>query len=249
MADTMADDARKAPRSIGALLLFLGLAVLAFAMFCALGVWQVQRLHWKLDLIATVDARLAAAPVAAPAPQDWPALTQKADEYRRVAVTGTYMTGKDTLVKAVTELGSGFWVMTPLHSAEGWTLLVNRGFVPDDRREASDRDLPGGTVTVTGLLRMTQPKGAFLHANRPQDDRWYSRDTAAIAAHDGIGDVAPYFIDAAAGPDRQRLPVGGLTVVQFRNAHLQYALTWFGMALLLAGGIAYVLRQEIRLRR
>jgi surfeit locus 1 family protein len=122
-------------------------------------------------------------------------------------------------------------------------VLVNRGFVPADRRDATQRQNPSGGQTVTGLLRLTEPGGAFLRANDPQAGRWYSRDTQAIAAAQNLGPVAPYFIDAAAGPDPETLPVGGLTVVRFRNAHLAYALTWFGMALLLAVTGLYALRR------
>ena len=218
---------------IAALAIFLG--------FCALGIWQVQRLSWKTDLIARVEARLAAAPVPAPGPADWPDLLPT-DEYRRIAVTGRYAEGRDTLVKAVTVRGPGFWVMTPLATPQGWTVLVNRGFVPDTARAEADRILPSGPVQVTGLMRLSQPGGGFLRSNQPQAGRWYSRDTAAIAATQGLRDAAPYFIDAEARAD-DRLPIGGLTVVSFRNNHLGYALTWFALAALWAGWLGWLWRR------
>ena len=95
---------------------------------------------------------------------------------------------------------------------------------------------------MTGLLRLTEPKGAFLRSNDPGDDRWYSRDVAAIAAARGLSDVAPYFVDADATPNLGGLPVGSLTVIAFPNNHLVYAITWYGMALMLAGAVIYVLR-------
>ncbi|WP_295042211.1 SURF1 family protein [uncultured Paracoccus sp.] len=214
-------------------------AGIVFAILTGLGVWQVQRLAWKTDLIARTDARVAAAPVAAPGPAEWDTLTQDAAEYRRVTVTGAYAPDSDVLVQAVTERGPGFWVMTPLAADAGWTVLVNRGFVAQDRRD--DRPLPAGGQTVTGLLRMSQPDGAFLRANDPQAGRWYSRDTQAIAAALGLVGAAPYFIDADRAGDGQ--PIGGLTVVAFRNPHLTYALTWFAMA----GGL--VLLTALALRR
>ncbi|CQR84014.1 surfeit locus 1 family protein [Paracoccus aminovorans] len=217
----------------GALAIFMG--------FCALGVWQVQRLAWKTDLIARVEARLAAPPVPAPGPADWPGLSPRADEYRRVAVAGRYAADSDVLVKAVTDRGPGFWVMTPLATPGGWTVLVNRGFVPDEARSAA-RALPAAPAEVTGLLRMSQPKGAFLRRNRPDESRWYSRDTVAIAASLGLPAVAPYFIDADARPDGD-LPIGGLTVVGFRNSHLGYALTWFALAALWAGWLGWLWRR------
>ncbi|WP_374302663.1 SURF1 family protein [Paracoccus sp. (in: a-proteobacteria)] len=197
-----------------------------FLVLMALGVWQVQRLGWKTDLIARVDARVAADPVPAPGPADWAGLTADSAEYRRVTVEGEYAPGGDVLVQAVTERGPGFWVMTPLETRQGWHLLVNRGFVATDRRD--DRPLPAGPQTVTGLLRLSQPGGAFLRANDPAAGRWYSRDTQAIATTLGLPEVAPYFIDADRTGEGQ--PTGGLTVIAFRNNHLSYALTWFAMA-------------------
>lgn len=216
-------------------------ALAVFLALCALGVWQVQRLGWKTRLIARVETRLAAPPVPAPGPAEWAGLAARDGEYRRVTATGTYRAGADTLVKAVTERGPGFWVMTPLRTPRGWTLLVNRGFVAESARD--DRPLPRGEVTVTGLLRMSQPGGAFLRSNDPQAGRWYSRDTAAIAAAQGLGPVAPYFVDAdASAGDGQ--PIGGLTVIRFRNSHLGYAATWFSLAALWAGGLAWALRRH-----
>nr|WP_237168603.1 SURF1 family protein [Paracoccus shandongensis] len=205
----------------------------------ALGVWQVQRLAWKTDLIARVDARVAAQPVPAPGPADWAGLTGEGAEYRRVTVTGRYAPDSDVLVQAVTERGAGFWVMTPFVTDQDWVLLVNRGFVAADRRD--DRPLPAGPQTVTGLLRLSQPGGAFLRANDPPAGRWYSRDTQAIAASLGLPQVAPYFIDADRTGEHQ--PIGGLTVVAFRNHHLSYALTWFAMAGGLVVLTAYALRR------
>lgn len=205
--------------------LLIGAGVV-FLILMALGIWQIQRLAWKSDLIARVDARVAAAPVPAPGPSEWAGLTAGNAEYRRVAVTGEYAPDSDVLVQAVTERGAGFWVMTPLATDGGWTVLVNRGFVAADRRD--DRPLPTGPQAVTGLLRMSQPDGAFLRANDPGAGRWYSRDTRAIAATLGLPRVAPYFIDADRVGEGQ--PLGGLTVITFRNHHLSYALTWFAMA-------------------
>ncbi|GHG14941.1 SURF1 family protein [Paracoccus aerius] len=214
-------------------------AGIVFLVLMGLGVWQVQRLAWKTDLITRVDARVAADPVPAPPPAEWAGLTAENAEYRRVSVGGEYRPDSDVLVQAVTERGAGFWVMTPLVTEDGWTVLVNRGFVAADRRD--DRPLPQGPQAVTGLLRLSQPDGAFLRANDPDAGRWYSRDTQAIAATLGLPDVAPYFIDADRAGDAQ--PIGGLTVIAFRNSHLTYALTWFAMAGGLLVLVAYALRR------
>lgn len=209
------------------------LLLLLAAGFVALGTWQVERRGWKLALIAAVDARVHAAPVAAPAKAAADAA------YRHVRVTGVFDHRRATLVQAVTERGPGFWLMTPLRTAWGWTVLINRGFVPDSQATISR---PEDAVTMTGLLRLNEPGGGFLRANDPAANRWYSRDVQAIARARGLVRVAPYFIDADAGG--AGYPVGGLTVVRFRNAHLTYALTWFALAGLTLYGAARVLRER-----
>jgi surfeit locus 1 family protein len=202
--------------------LILGLA--------ALGAWQVQRLAWKRALIAQVDARLAAAPVPAPA------TAGPGDAYRRIAATGTYRRGADTLVQASTIRGPGWWVLTPLDATGVGTVLINRGYVPT--RTAPPP--PAGPTRVTGLLRLTEPKGGFLRSNDPAGDRWYSRDVAGIAAKRGLGRTAPYFIDAAETVPGG--PIGGLTIVSFPNNHLVYAITWFVLAGMATAGFVYWLR-------
>jgi surfeit locus 1 family protein len=214
-------------------------AGIVFLVLMGLGIWQVQRLGWKTDLITRVDARVAADPMLAPPPTDWRGLTAENAEYRKVSVRGEYRPDSDVLIQAVTEQGAGFWVMTPFVTRDDWTVLVNRGFVAADRRDV--RPLQQGLQSVTGLLRLSQPDGAFLRANDPDAGRWYSRDTQAIAASLGLSNVAPYFIDADRTGDGQ--PVGGLTVIAFRNPHLTYALTWFAMAGGLLILVIYALRR------
>ena len=231
--------------------LILGAVVFAllFAGFSALGVWQVQRLAWKQALIRQVDARIHAAPVAAPPPDQ--VVTRQADQYRRVVVSGRFDHQRETLVKAVTDLGPGFWVMTPLTTDRGFTVLINRGFVPSERQKPADRGAGQveGETTVVGLLRLTEPDGGFLRANDPAGDRWFSRDVGGIAKARGIsGSVAPYFIDADATPNPGGWPRGGLTGVRFANSHLIYALTWFGLALMSAAGFVLFAREEKRRR-
>ncbi|OCP00609.1 MULTISPECIES: SURF1 family protein [unclassified Ensifer] len=224
-----------------------GALLFLVAVFVALGTWQVQRLSWKLDLIARVDARVHAETVPAPSRPDWEYVTREKDEYRRVSAIGTFLHGKSVLVQAVTERGAGFWVLTPMILADGSTILINRGFVPSDRRDPAARAQGEivGTATVTGLLRITEPGGAFLRSNDPANDRWFSRDVAAIAASKALSDVAPYFVDADASPNPGGLPIGGLTVVRFRNSHFVYALTWFALAAMSAAGVWIVYRRRV----
>ncbi|KTE04356.1 Surfeit locus 1 family protein [Sphingopyxis sp. H038] len=212
---------------------FAAAALIAAVALAALGVWQLERRVWKHELVAAVEARIHAAPVAAPWPSAWDAVDAKNDAYLRVTATGQFRHDRETLVQAVTDRGPGFWVLTPLETP-GFTLLVNRGFVPKDRRDAAARAAGNvaGSVTVTGLLRITEPEGAFLRSNDPAADRWFSRDVAAIAKARGLQGAAPYFVDADARPNPGGYPVGGLTVVRFPDNHLVYALTWFALCAL-----------------
>jgi surfeit locus 1 family protein len=220
-----------AARPAARIVLVISLLALALAGF-GLAAWQVQRRAWKHALIEAVDSRSSAAPVAAPGPSEWPRITQERDAYRRVTITGRFAHDRETLVQAVTERGGGFWVLTPL-IGERFTVLVNRGFVPPDRRDPATRAAgnPAGAVRITGLLRITEPGGGFLRDNDAQADRWHSRDVAAIAAARGLKRTAPYFIDADAAPNPGGYPVGGLTVIRFSDNHAVYALTWLALAL------------------
>jgi len=252
---------RRAPHSAAFLAAVALVLLLLFAGFVALAAWQVERRAWKLDLIERVDARVHAAPVPAPGPEQWPQVDAARDAYRHVEVTGTFLHDNETLVQATTELGGGYWVLTPFQRDDGTIVLVNRGFVPPARRsrEAHAAGESEGPVTVTGLLRVSEPDGAFMRDNDPEGDRWYSRDVAAIAMARGLDNAAPYFIDAdAAQPSVPSVsgsappnaaPVGGLTVIAFHNNHLVYALTWLVMALMMLGVGVYVVRDERELRR
>ncbi|MGZ3182088.1 MAG: SURF1 family protein [Telluria sp.] len=237
------------PRALWLRVVAVAGALAAIVLFLALGTWQVQRLGWKRDLIARVDARVHAPPV--PAPAAGARVTREAHEYLHVRADGVFLLDRTTYVQAVTDLGSGFWVMTPLCRPDGTTVLVNRGFVPlttvipAKAGTAGAQCRAGATpqAHITGLLRMTEPTGAFLRHNDPQQNRWYSRDVAAISAARGLPQSAGYFIDADYDPLAPKTdPVGGLTVIRFPNNHLSYALTWYAMALLTAGALYWTAR-------
>lgn len=228
-------------RRILSLVLFDLAAVLIVAVLIGLTAWQIHRRAWKLDLIARVEARVHAPAVEAPPRERWPEISAAADEYRRVTVTGRWLQDQSTLVQAVTELGGGYWVMTPLVRSDGTAILINRGFIPADKRDpAYWRGRSEKVDTVTGLLRMSEPRGGFLRTNDPPADRWYSRDVEAIAASRGLPPTAPYFIDAERAQHQADLPVAGLTVIAFSNNHLVYAFTWGILALMAAAGAVFV---------
>lgn len=249
-------------RSLTTRRILLICAVLVCAVFLILGSWQVKRLQWKLDLIKKVEQRVHAAPVAAPAPALWPQLTVASDAYKHVRLSGIFLYDRTTAVQAVTELGSGFWLLTPLCSLDGSIVLINRGFVPDLAHApvtpvsgpavCAAAELAGGPVSlVDGLLRLSEPGGAFLRHNDALNNHWYSRDVAALAAARELGVAAPYFIDAgveSVPPDAgAEGPVAGLTVISFPNNHLVYAFTWYILALMTAGACVWVVREEKKL--
>lgn len=204
---------------------FAAMLLALAAIFFALGIWQIERRAWKHALIAAVETRAHARPVAALAT----GFNPTNDVYRRVTVAGHFLPRRQTFVRAVSDAGSGYWVLAPLDTGH-FIVLVNRGFVSPERK--GDTPEPTGAVRITGLLRATEPGGGFLRSNDPASDNWYSRDVAAIAARRGLGRIVPYFIDADAASGAAGGPEGGLTVIRFSDNHLVYALTWFGMAAL-----------------
>ena len=232
------------------------LALLLIVLFAGLGTWQVYRLHWKLDLIARVEARVHAAPAAPPPPARWAGITAASDEYRRTVLRGTYLYDLTTPVQALTEQGSGYWLLTPLCTDDGQIIIVNRGFIPSDlgapTRYAAHKAGPApcaaaasAATTITGLLRIGEQGGAFTRNNDPTANRWFVRDIRAIAAARGVPQAAPFFVDAAANqnpPDSPDRPVGGLTVVNFPNSHLVYAITWYALALMVGGAWWWAMR-------
>lgn len=225
-------------------LILPGLCTLvALAILLGLGFWQLDRLEWKETLIARVEARTKAPAVPLPPESEWPKHNAENDEYRRVTAAGRFHHDKEAHVYTVVSeqrgrfAGPGFWVMTPLELTNDTFVIVNRGFVPLDRKDAATRKegQVAGTVSVTGLLRMPEDAGYFAPANDPAKDAWYRRDAGEIARARGLARAAPFTIDADATPNPGGLPQGGDTRVVFTNNHLQYAVTWFGIALALVG--------------
>ncbi len=226
------------------------------AILCGLGTWQMKRLAWKEGLIAMVGARIEEPAEPLPPEADWPSLTYANDEYRKVVLTGRFDHAHEVSVFTSLEddrfpvRGPGYWILTPLSLADGSTVIVNRGFVPDERRDPKTRPegQVGGEVTVTGLIRMSEPGNLFTPEPDPDRGDWYVRDPAAIAAAFGLGRVAPFFVDADAAPNPGGLPLGGTTRIRFRNDHLGYAITWYGLAAALAGVYAVWAYGQLRRR-
>ena len=232
-------------------------AIVALAVaagLVGLGVWQLRRLAWKEALIRTVEERTVAPPVPLPPRADWAALKPDAYEYRRVAATGAFDHASEVhvyrpLVSARGPYrGVGDIVLTPFHLVSGGTLIVNRGFVPNERLDPATRPAGqvAGPVTITGLMRSPQERNAFTPADDTARNQWFTSDPAAIATFYGLGDVAPFTVDEDSGQAPGGLPQGGETVLDFPNSHLQYALTWFGLALALLGVFGAWARRQVK---
>jgi len=219
-----------------ALLIFLTAVALTTT---ALGIWQIQRLGWKTALIARVDARVHAEPIFPPE-SIWTSLNREQHEYLRVQLSGTFRHDLEIPVYASTARGPGYWIMTPLQTARG-IVWVNRGFVDTAHKDPATRpqDRDEEEATLTGLVRMPEHAGFFLRANVPSENRWYTRTPDEFSAA-----TAPWFLDQDSDISGADWPVPGLTVIQFRNQHLSYALTWFALAGLSVFALWLVWRQR-----
>jgi surfeit locus 1 family protein len=226
-----------------------------FVVLILLGNWQVRRYHLKLKIAHDIATRVHAPPVDAPGRSEWPRITEGHLQYLHVKLHGRFI-GSQTLVRGSSSQGYGYWVMAPLRTDRGFIVLVNRGYVapePSGLPDSAKIPPPTGEVSLTGLLRLTEPRGGFLRHNQPEKDLWYSRDVAAIAAADHLpaNQVAPYFVDADASTTNvgaSKWPIPGLTRIQIYNHSFGYAVTWYLLALgtLLAAGI--VIRHELQPR-
>jgi surfeit locus 1 family protein len=210
------------------------MTVPAVLILLGLGVWQVQRLHWKEGLIAQRDAMVSAPPIAPPGTL----ADAKANEFRHVADDGVLLNDKEIFLAAASDAGeSGYQVLTPLREPGGRTIFVNRGFIPLAVKDPAKRAAGelSGTVHIAGLLRV--PPAAkptfFLPDNRPDLNLWFWVDLPAMVKAAGVTDVAPFYIDADTTPNPGGWPQGGITRLELPNDHLQYAITWFCLAIAL----------------
>jgi surfeit locus 1 family protein len=204
------------------------------AVLVALGVWQLQRLEWKSRLIAQRAAAVAAMPVQPPQTL----AEARAMEFRLIIDDGVFLHDKEIHLNAIAPKGeAGFDVLTPLREADGRVVFVNRGFVPTELKDPTRRPAGqlAGTVRVSGLLRVprdTKPSW-FTPDNRPDRNDWFWIDLPAMATADGLANLAPFYIDADPTPNPGGWPKGGVTPLALPNDHLQYAITWFSLAVAL----------------
>ena len=222
-------------------------AVLAFAVLIALGTWQIQRKAWKENLIASLTERLAAPAKELPPQADWPRLDRGRDEYSRVKFEARFDNGREALVFAAPSVfrpdadGPGYWVFTPARLYDGGIVMVNRGFVPDGRQDPKSRSEGEvtGPVEITGAMRWPGDRHWFTPNDDPAHNLWFTPDPGSMAAAKGLDSagtpVAAFYVEQEAPVPPGGLPRPGKLTVALPDNHLQYALTWYGLAAVLAG--------------
>jgi len=232
--------ASSAPRRGAAGLAIFTLLILA--LLIGLGVWQLQRRVEKHALIAALTERLAAAPEALPSSAQWSALTPARNEFRRVRFSATYEVRPDAMVysagSAIREdiSGPGTWALLPAQLPGGETVVVNAGFVQNTMQDRAQQDravtrlITGAPVTLTGYIRFPESAGALTPRENLGKRLWFTRDHLAMARALGWGDVAPFYVDLESPVPESGIPKPGPLEVNLKDDHLQYAITWFGLA-------------------
>lgn len=193
-----------------------------------LGTWQLQRLEWKLGLVERMEARLDAPAIAIEDVN--PGVD---DEFRRYRVSGTFDEVTEFHWLATSETyGIGYLIFSPLTLEDGRKVIVNRGFVPSPLKEAMD-DRPGGREAFEAIARVPETPGALDATNDLAANIWFTRDIAAMAALAGGGRYLPIYLEKAGVVPEEVWPKPGAAKVTLVNNHLDYALTWYGLALVL----------------
>jgi surfeit locus 1 family protein len=209
-------------------------ALVAFLILLGLGTWQIERKAWKEALIETLTRRLEAPPAALPAPEEWAGMTPENSEFRRVKLRVELRSGEDALVYASNSAlrddvkAPGYFVFTPARSPAGQQIVVNRGYVPDRSYPSSS-----GSQDVVGYVRWPEPPSWFIAGHDAAGAIWFVRDQRAMAEFKGWGAVAPFYIEQESPVPAGGLPHPAALKVRLRNDHLQYAITWYGLAAVL----------------
>jgi cytochrome oxidase assembly protein ShyY1 len=229
-------------------------ALIVFAALVGLGFWQLDRKAWKEGLIATLEQRASAAPAELPAPEAWPSLDPAADEYRRVRFAAELLPNEEALVYTSGSAfrpdvtGPGYWAFAPVRLPGGGLIVVDRGFVPEGRQDKATRAAGevAARLDMVGVMRWPESAGWFLPQADPGHNLWFVRDPKAIARAKSWGEVAPFYIELESPQPPGGLPRPGPLQVNLPDDHLQYALTWFGLAAVLAVSFAFWLRSRWR---
>ena len=214
----------------------ISLPIFVFAL--GLGVWQMERREWKLNLLERIAQNQAAAPIPLEGLLTHDPL---AFEYGRVKLSGTFLHDKEFDLGARSRKNEvGIQIVTPVRTDDGKIVLFDRGWVPSAKKDPATRAAGqvAGKVELTGIVRRSQVQRQFAPDNVPDKNVWFHVDVPLMRKMaDGAPDPAldTFFLEADATPNPGDLPIGGQTRLDIPNDHLQYALTWFGIALAMAG--------------
>lgn len=215
----------------------------ALLVLLGLGTWQLDRMQWKTALIDEIQSRIAAPP--APLAE---ALAEAGDDldsvqYRRVSLSGAFRHDAEMYLAARSMNGNpGYHVVTPFQVTSDGIVLVDRGWVPLERKlpDARAEGQVAGPVTIEGVIRVPRTEKSWLQPdNEPANNMWFWVDLPAMAAQAGAGDVAPVYVEAGPAETPGGFPIGGQTRVNLPNDHLQYAITWYAFVVILA--VIYVI--------
>lgn len=225
----------------------------AFVLLVALGTWQLERKSEKEALLASLRARLSVS-VPLPPPQSWEGLSRADTEYHRVTFPAEFVPNEEALVYSAGSAfrpdvsGPGYWVFAPARLPGGSIVVVNRGFIPEDKKAAADQGSGGGSgfLDIVGAIRWPEARNAFTPADNPNSNLWFARDPLAMAQAKGWGRVAPFYVEQEAPTPPGGWPRPGRLEPRLPNNHLQYALTWYGLAAALLGVFVFWARGRLR---
>ena len=240
-----------AARGRGGLLIPAAVALAALAVLLGLGTWQLERKAWKESLIAKLERRLNDAPVALPPPAQWAAMTPDDWEFTRVRARVTFYPVRDAMVYTPNSpirddvKSPGYLVFVPVRLADGSQIVINRGLVPG-------RDYPQGegTQEIVGAIRWPEPSSRWIADHDDSDASiWYVKNPKLMAEVKRWGDVPPFYIEQESPEPSGGLPHPARLNPTLRNDHLQYAITWFGLAAVLVVMFAVWLARRRREER
>jgi len=224
--------------------LLIPMMLIAVAMVFALGLCQLEQRERTLALIQVINARMQDEPVSLSRVKE--VLSKSGDvDYTRVLLVGSFKHEEERHLHTVVDDQEGWNILTPLITSSGDTVLVNRGFVPDDHKDPATRKegMVSGTVELLGVVHTSEPKGWFKPANDPAANRWFWMDVPALAASlntsnsaeaGQLNNVAPFIVEAEAANIPGGWPRARVTPLAISNHHLGYAIGWFVFAGLLA---------------
>lgn len=214
--------------------------IVGVAILVSLGLWQVQRLGQKEALIARIEARLSAPPVPLPATPD-----PEADRLLHVTATGVVGESELHVLGSLTPWGPGFRVISPFTLTDGRRVLLDLGFVPERLKEPATRIPMGRSVEVTGALLWPRETDGFTPAPDLGRNIWFAREVPSMSQALGTEPVLIVAEKNVFGDWPRAMPPG----VDLPNRHLEYAATWFGVALAWGGMTLVLVFTELRRRR